>query len=83
MHWLAFMVAGCGKETVRNWECFCDESYYGLWAVRPVGENRWGHCFHVQTKEEAEGLRDLLNELQEKANKMLAVSDERQKGQTT
>ena len=53
---------------MRNWECFCDECYYGLWAVRPVGENRWGHCFHVQTKEEAEGLRDLLNELQEKAN---------------
>ena len=48
-------------ETVKNWECFCDECYFGMWAVRPVGENRWGHCFHVQTKEEAEGLRDLLN----------------------
>ena len=45
------------------WECFRDESYYGLWAVREVGEKRWGHCFHVQTKEEADGLRDLLNEL--------------------
>lgn len=43
------------------WECFCDESYYHLWAVREVGEKRWGHCFHVQSKEEAEGLRDLLN----------------------
>ena len=53
---------------MRNWECFCDECYYGLWAVRPVGENRWGHCFHVQTREEGEGLRDLLNGLQEKAN---------------
>ena len=59
---------------MRNWECFCDECYYGLWAVRPVGENRWGHCFHVQTKEEAEGLRDLLNELQEKANAARQVS---------
>jgi len=60
---------------MRNWECFCDECYFGLWAVRPVGENRWGHCFHVQTKEEAEGLRDLLNELQDKANIAICVKD--------
>lgn len=52
-----------GSET-RTWECFRDESYYGLLAVRPVGENRWGHCFHVQTKEEANGLCGLLNESQ-------------------
>jgi hypothetical protein len=49
------------EKTMKNWECFCDVSYFGLWAVRPVGENRWGYCFHVQTKEEAEGLCDLLN----------------------
>ena len=61
---------------MRNWECFCDECYFGLWAVRPVGENRWGHCFHVQTREEAEGLRDLLNELQERANAH-ALAEER------
>ena len=46
-----------------KWECFCDESYYGLWAVREVGERRWGSCFHVQTMAEGEGLRDLLNKL--------------------
>jgi len=57
-----------GNKTMRKWECFCDECYFGLWAVRPVGENRWGHCFHVQTQQEGEGLRDLLNELQYKAN---------------
>ena len=51
------------KENAMNWECFRDECYYGLWAVRPVGENRWGHCFHIHSKQEAEGLRDLLNEL--------------------
>ena len=45
------------------WECFCDESYFGLWAVRETGERRWGHCFHVQTRAEGEGLRDLLNKL--------------------
>lgn len=52
-----------------KWECFCDESYFGMWAVRPVGETRWGYCFHVQTTKEALGLRDLLNELQEAADK--------------
>jgi hypothetical protein len=46
-----------------KWECFCDKSYYGMYAVREVGETRWGHCFHVAAREEAEGLRDLLNEL--------------------
>lgn len=43
------------------WEMFCDDAYYGLWAVRPAGENRWGYCFHVQTREEAEGLMNLLD----------------------
>lgn len=32
--------------------------------MREAGEKRWGHCFHVPTKEEAEGLRDLLNSRQ-------------------
>jgi hypothetical protein len=44
-----------------EWECFVDEAYYSMWAVRPVGERRWGHCFHVLSREEAEGLRDVLN----------------------
>lgn len=43
-----------------EWECFCDESYYGLWAVRPKGEKRWGYCFHLHCKEEAEDLTALL-----------------------
>lgn len=46
-----------------GWEAFLDESYYDLWAVRPVGERRWGHCFHLIRKEEAEALRDELNRL--------------------
>jgi len=51
-----------------KWECFCDEYYYRLWAVREVGEKRWGHCFHVQTQQEGEGLRNLLNELSQESN---------------
>jgi hypothetical protein len=43
-----------------EWECFCDEAYYGKWAVRPKGETRWGHCFHANSQEEAEGLVELL-----------------------
>ena len=46
----------------KRWVYFQDENYYSLWAVRTIGENRWGHCFHVHTKEEAEGLCSLLNE---------------------
>lgn len=44
-----------------TWECFCDESYFDYWAVRPVGEKRWGYCFHLVTRKEAEELRDMLN----------------------
>ncbi|QDV34946.1 hypothetical protein [Tautonia plasticadhaerens] len=44
----------------QTWECFCDIAYYDQWAVRPVGENRWGYCFHVPSRKEAEALRDLL-----------------------
>ena len=47
---------------VPKWECFCDESYYGQWAVRQVGERRWGHAFHLPSEEEGKGLCELLNE---------------------
>jgi hypothetical protein len=43
-----------------DWEYFEDKSYYDLWAVRPVGETRWGACFHLHNKEEAEMLSKLL-----------------------
>ncbi len=45
------------------WECFSDSAYYDMWAVRPVGERRWGHCFHLPSQDEAEGLTALLNHL--------------------
>lgn len=50
-----------GWDDCIEWEFFCDRSYYDLWAVRPVGEKRFGYCFHLHAKEEAEGLRNLLN----------------------
>jgi len=44
-----------------KWECFCDAGYYHMWCVRPVGETRWGHCFHLAGKAEADRLVVLLN----------------------
>jgi hypothetical protein len=49
-----------------KWECFQDKAYYDLWAVRPENKTKWGECFHVQNKKEAEGLRNLLNDFEKK-----------------
>lgn len=70
-----------GGGDVTNWKCFCDKYYFGLWAVRPVGKNCWGHCFHFNSKEEAEGLRDLLNELQGDVDKAKTWKARRMKNQ--
>jgi hypothetical protein len=48
------------------WECFCDEAYYGMWAVRKVEETRWGHCYHLNSALEAQALTDMLNRNQVK-----------------
>jgi len=48
----------------RLFEYFCDESYYHLWCVRPSNERRWGHCYHVQSKDEAQGLAEELSQLE-------------------
>ena len=45
-----------------EWEFFCDEAYYHNWAVRPAGEKTWGVCFHLNSREEAEGLCKLLTD---------------------
>lgn len=44
------------------WEVFCDESYYGMWAVRRVGDRDFNssQLFHVTSKDEAEALRAAL-----------------------
>lgn len=46
---------------MQKWETFRDIAYYDFWAVRPVGETRWGACFHVPSQKEAEALAALLN----------------------
>lgn len=47
-----------------RYEVFCDMAYFDQWAVRPVGVSRWGHCYHLPSKEEAEGLAKQLEELE-------------------
>jgi CMP-2-keto-3-deoxyoctulosonic acid synthetase len=46
-----------------KWECFIDEAYYGMYAVRPEGDKSFcsPRLFHMIEKEEAEQLRVLLN----------------------
>ncbi len=46
-----------------EWETYCDEGYFHLYAVRPVGDMDFGSqkLFHVQTYEEAQTLCHLLN----------------------
>jgi hypothetical protein len=48
---------------IKKWECFCDESYYGLWCVRLKTEREFGQGFHIFNKIEAEMLCELLNKL--------------------
>lgn len=52
---------------MRTWETFCDDSYYHMWAVRPVGDEDFTSqlLFHVMSLDEAQALCDLLNDLEE------------------
>lgn len=47
-----------------NWEYFCDESYYEMWAVRDINDRSFHsqRLFHVPSMEEAMALCELLNE---------------------
>lgn len=47
-------------ETV-TWESFADESYFGMWCVRRVGDTKFGEGFHVASKEEASALVSALS----------------------
>ena len=47
-----------------EWETFCDECYYHLWRVRRKTERGFNDGFHVQNREDAEALVELLNRLE-------------------
>lgn len=52
------------------WEFFCDESYFGLWAVRQEGDKDFNSqkLFHVQSMEEAKTLSSILNSYETQIN---------------
>jgi len=45
-----------------EWEMFCDESYFDLWVVRPVGDKSFlsQRLFHFDSKSSAEKFKELL-----------------------
>lgn len=49
------------KENVK-WEIFIDESFFDMWAVRPIGDKDFNspRLFHYVFKEDAEKLKELL-----------------------
>jgi hypothetical protein len=48
-------------ELLPGWECFQDASYYDMYCVRIKGDRTFGNGYHLTNKDEAFGLRDLLN----------------------
>ena len=44
-------------------ECFCDDAYYNMWAVKKKSCSEFLKTIHVHTEDEAKFLKDSLNEL--------------------
>ena len=51
------------KAIKADWECFCDDSYYHMWAVRKIGSKAFDEVIHVQTEQEAAFIVSQFNEL--------------------
>ena len=73
--------ARVNKEPVSNaapasgpWECFCDESYYGLWRVRRQQERSFQDGFHVHNRQDAEALVRLLNAYETELTGLKSIS---------
>ncbi len=45
-----------------KWEVFPDDSFFNMWAVRPVGDKDFNspRLFHYASKEDADKLKELL-----------------------
>lgn len=46
-----------------RWEIFCDESYYHMWTVRPVGERDFNKTLHVVSQADAKVAVEYLDAL--------------------
>jgi hypothetical protein len=47
-----------------TWETFCDESYYHMWCLRKIGQRGFNDGFHINNRDEAIVLCDLLNKME-------------------
>ena len=47
-----------------QWETFCDVGYYHMWRLRRKTERGWNDGFHINTRDEAKALCELLNKLE-------------------
>jgi hypothetical protein len=47
-----------------QWETFCDVGYYHMWRLRRITERGWNDGFHINTRDEAQALCQLLNKLE-------------------
>lgn len=54
------------KPNPPKWECFRDDSYFGLACLRRSDARDFHSGIHIQHFKEAEALRDLLNEYEQK-----------------
>jgi hypothetical protein len=57
-----------------EWEIYCDESYYHMWRVRRKNERGFNVGLHVQNREGARQLVELLNKQDEE---LTAVTEQR------
>ena len=53
-----------------QWETFCDVGYYHMWRLRRKTERGWNDGFHINTRDEAEGLCELLNKLEREVDEV-------------
>jgi hypothetical protein len=59
-----------------QWETFCDVGYYHMWRLRLKTERGWNDGFHINTRDEAEGLCELLNKLEGEIERERALANE-------
>lgn len=72
------------KQVPEQWEMYCDESYYGLWAVRPIGDRDFNstNLFHLHSeaqafmlKQKLESLESSVRELEESRDSLSEMSE--------
>lgn len=57
-----------------EWETFCDECYYHMWRVRRKNERHFDDGYHVNNRQEAQALVELLNGLERERNEARATA---------